>query len=145
MKQLVQMCKLINQNLAAVNLFGDDKRRLNKVQNSTFRISPQPFIIDSDTYNVLNNLGPLLYRFYQGANDLYDLSLRGHLPNWIHLYLDAGKTEQVLDYGQMRRFKRDIPLIIRPDIILTDNGLSISELDSVPGGFGLLAGFIRTI
>jgi len=39
----------------------------------------------------------------------------------------------------MRRFKQDIPLIIRPDIILTDNGLSISELDSVPGGFGLLA------
>ena len=139
MKQPVQMCKFINENLAEVNLFGDDQRKLNTVQNSTFRISPQPFTIDIDTYNVLNNLGPLLYKFYQGINNLYDLSVRGHLPNWIHLYLDAGKTELVLNYGRMRRFKQDIPLIIRPDIILTDNGLSISELDSVPGGFGLLA------
>src|SRR5690606_33307912 len=29
--------------------------------------------------------------------------------------------------------------IIRPDIVPTDDGLIISELDSVPGGFGLLA------
>jgi len=66
MKQPVQMCKFINENLAEVNLFGDDQRKLNTVQNSTFRISPQPFTIDIDTYNVLNNLGPLLYKFYQG-------------------------------------------------------------------------------
>ena len=30
-------------------------------------------------------------------------------------------------------------MIIRPDVIPTDDGLIVSELDSVPGGFGLLA------
>jgi hypothetical protein len=27
--------------------------------------------------------------------------------------------------------------VIRPDILLTENGFSITELDSVPGGIGL--------
>ena len=39
----------------------------------------------------------------------------------------------------MRRFRTDLPVIIRPDVIPTDDGLIVSELDSVPGGFGLLA------
>ena len=37
----------------------------------------------------------------------------------------------------MRRFRRDYPLIIRPDILLTEDGMAVTELDSVPGGFGL--------
>ena len=39
----------------------------------------------------------------------------------------------------MRRFRSDLPLIIRPNIILAEGGLVASELDSVPGGFGTLA------
>ena len=36
-----------------------------------------------------------------------------------------------------RRYRYEIPRVIRPDIILTDGGYAISELDSVPGGIGL--------
>ena len=34
-------------------------------------------------------------------------------------------------------FKNDVPRVIRPDILLTEAGFSITELDSVPGGIGL--------
>ena len=104
-----------------------------------FRIGVEPFSIDQKTYSRLVKLGQILLQFYHAVNELYDLSLRGHYPSWIHENLDAGKTERVIDYGRMRRFKNDLPFIIRPDVILTDEGFIISELDSIPGGFGMLA------
>jgi hypothetical protein len=41
-------------------------------------------------------------------------------------------------------FKNDLPRVIRPDIILTDSGPCITELDSVPGGIGLTAWLNQT-
>ena len=37
----------------------------------------------------------------------------------------------------MKRFKSQLPGIIRPDVIVTEDGFAVTELDSVPGGFGL--------
>ena len=42
----------------------------------------------------------------------------------------------MVEYGRMRRFKSLLPTVIRPDILPTENGMVISELDSVPGGIG---------
>jgi hypothetical protein len=39
----------------------------------------------------------------------------------------------------MKRFRADLPGVIRPDIIPTQDGMVITELDSVPGGIGLTA------
>ncbi|MEE2946998.1 MAG: hypothetical protein VX392_01645, partial [Verrucomicrobiota bacterium] len=38
-----------------------------------------------------------------------------------------------------RAFRAELPRVIRPDILLTNDGLRITELDSVPGGIGLTA------
>lgn len=37
----------------------------------------------------------------------------------------------------MNRFKSSLPSVIRPDVLPTDEGMIITELDSVPGGIGL--------
>ena len=37
----------------------------------------------------------------------------------------------------MKRMRQALPGIIRPDVIVTENGFALTELDSVPGGFGL--------
>lgn len=108
-------------------------------QNTPFRISPEPFWIDEELYREIEALGPHLLRFYEGANRLYLHAVRGRVPSWVKDYLERGKSETVLDYQKMRRFRIDLPIIIRPDILPTDQGLVLSELDSVPGGFGLLA------
>ena len=110
-----------------------------KKTDRKFRIGCEPFVIDQNTYLQIANLGTILLQFYQAVNELYYLSGRGDYPQWICEYLDCGKTEQAIDYGRMRRFRTDLPMIIRPDLILTDDGFIVSELDSVPGGFGLLA------
>lgn len=112
-------------------------------QNTPFRISPEPFFIDQELYDQIVALGPRLLAFYEAANRLYLQSVRGSQPDWVRDYLERGKSETVLDYQRMRRFRTTLPVIIRPDVIPTDDGLVVSELDSVPGGFGLLAALSR--
>ena len=42
-------------------------------------------------------------------------------------------------YSRMKRFRDQLPAVIRPDIIPTQDGMVITELDSVPGGIGMTA------
>ena len=44
-----------------------------------------------------------------------------------------------LTYSRMKRFRDQLPAVIRPDIIPTQDGMVITELDSVPGGIGITA------
>ena len=82
----------------------------------------------------LERLGHWLFKFVT-SNRLYHLSVKGKQPDWIAAYLDAGKPADLVSIS--RRYRDEIPRVIRPDIILTDAGYAISELDSVPGGIGL--------
>ena len=74
----------------------------------------------------------------QASNLLYHLSVKGKQPAWIAAYLDAGKPAS---WSIFQGYRYEIPRVIRPDIILTDAGYAISELDSVPGGIGLTGWF----
>lgn len=105
----------------------------------TWRLAPEPFALSPEVHGFLVSLGGHLHRFLQAANRLYLRAARGSLPDWVREYLEMGKTETVLDYGRMRRFRTDLPLIIRPDVFVTDSGFRVSEIDSVPGGMGVLA------
>jgi len=134
----VRKCLFVNERLKETGLFGGAKREVHRDQHSTWRISPEPFYIDKDLYSHLEKLGGHLLKFYRACDRLYRHSLRGTQPGWVCEYLQLGKTERVVDYGRMNRFKNDLPLIIRPDIVLTGDGFVITELDSVPGGFGLV-------
>jgi hypothetical protein len=98
-------------------------------------ISPQPFLISAQFADELERLGHWLFKFVKSSNLLYHLSVKGKQPTWIADYLDAGKPATLVDIS--RKYRYEIPQVIRPDIILTDAGYAISELDSVPGGIGL--------
>ena len=98
-------------------------------------ISPQPFLISARFADELETLGHWLFKFVKSSNLLYHLSVKGKQPAWIAGYLDAGKPAALVDIS--RKYRYEIPRVIRPDIILTDAGYAISELDSVPGGIGL--------
>jgi len=99
-----------------------------------WRVSPTPFPLSSDLADIINRLGPALYSFYNAVNSLY---LRSTYP-WVNDYLDRGKPESVIEHSHMNYQKRRLPRVIRPDIILTEEGPRITELDSVPGGMGQL-------
>ena len=103
----------------------------------SWRLSPVPFPLTASEVSFFQKLGPQLWSFSKALNRLYLDSLKGAQPVWVHRYLDQGKPEALLDYARMKRFREAIPRVIRPDIIMTETGMAITELDSVPGGIGL--------
>lgn len=102
-----------------------------------WRLSPEPFWITPEEASFLERLGSLLFAFYQASNKLYDESVHGRRPGWVARYLDQGKPDGLVEYSRMNRMKGQLPGVIRPDILLTPEGMVVSELDAVPGGIGL--------
>ncbi|MBV8372900.1 MAG: hypothetical protein JOY69_06540, partial [Candidatus Eremiobacteraeota bacterium] len=103
-----------------------------------WRVSPEPFALSAGQLDAIDRLGADLLAFYRALNNLYNRSARGTAPAFIAEYLDRGKPERVVKLARQNRFKQDLPSIIRPDLILTDNGFAATELDNVPGGMGFL-------
>lgn len=104
---------------------------------ATWRVSPTPFLLTPADLAAVESLGLHLLRFTGALNRLYYESVRGAQPRWAAEYLDQGKPSDLIDHARMNRFKAALPGVIRPDLLLTEDGFMISELDSVPGGIGL--------
>lgn len=134
-----QKCLFINSTTPNGGLFSGERKEIHPDCNTVWRISPEPFWLSKSEYDFLIELGEHLYNFYNACNLLYFQSSKGSQPSWVVNYLNIGKPESFIEYGLMNRFKTQIPLVIRPDIIPTDDGMIISELDSVPGGIGFTA------
>jgi hypothetical protein len=109
-----------------------------------WRTSPAPFPLGDQLARELESLGRVLLHFYRAVNLLYRKSVEGKQPEWIARWLDLGKPAEVVARQRSAAFKQDVPRVIRPDILLTDAGFSITELDSVPGGIGLTAWLNQT-
>jgi hypothetical protein len=124
----------IREGLVRDGLFSADAHRGNR-----FRLSPEPFGISAELFHFLERLGDHLLRFYQALDRLYDLAHREASLAWVADYLDLGKPQPLIAYSRMKRFKAQVPLVLRPDLIPTADGIVATELDSVPGGFGLTA------
>jgi hypothetical protein len=104
-----------------------------------WRWSPRPFPLSPRTVRQLETLGQSLARFQQAANRLYQRSRKGTLPEWIAGTLDRGKPADLLAAANHTVLRESLPRVIRPDLILTEKGFALTELDSVPGGIGLTA------
>lgn len=102
-----------------------------------WRISPSPFFLSPEQLRFFEALGAHLLAFYRALNRLYVESVHGTQPAWVAAYLDQGKPESLIAYSRLDQFRDLLPDVIRPDVIPTDTGMVITELDSVPGGIGL--------
>jgi hypothetical protein len=110
----------------------------NQEERIPWRISPEPFAISESTLKQIESIGNDVLVFYRAVNSLYNRSARGTAPAFIAEYLDQGKPEHIIRLARQNRFKQELPGIIRPDLIITDDGFAASELDSVPGGMGFV-------
>ena len=143
--ELLSRCSSIRDALIQAGLFtlAADERALGLARqepgHTSWRIGLAPFPISDDQLKFFQELGSQLLRFYQALNRLYVESVRGNQPAWVAAWLDQGKPDALVTYSRMKRFRDDLPGVIRPDIIPTQDGLVITELDSVPGGIGLTA------
>src|SRR6266496_4973074 len=100
-------------------------------------LSPDAFPIERKFLAELEQLGHRLRVFQRACNQLYQLSVKGKHPSWVARYLDAGKPAELIEFSRRKEIRDDLPRIIRPDLILTEQGYIIAEIDSVPGGIGL--------
>lgn len=126
------MCDVVGQRIRQAGLWGvpGEASRTSR----THLISPEPFALSAEQLTYLEKLGGALAAFYGAVNDIY--LRKGH--EWVKEYLDIHKPEDLLRHARMNYQKRALPAVIRPDILLTDDGMVITELDSVPGGIGHL-------
>ena len=107
-------------------------------------LSPDPFPIEKKFLTELEQLGHRLSVFQRACNQLYQLSVKGKQPEWVARYLDAGKPPKLIEFSRRKEIRDDLPRVIRPDLILTENGYIIAEIDSVPGGIGLTSWLNQT-
>jgi len=110
----------------------------------SWKISPEPFRLGEPVAKELDSLGRVLLQFYRAANLLYRKSVEGKQPEWVARWLDQGKPAGLIERQRAAAFKNEVPRVIRPDVLLTEGGMAITELDSVPGGIGLTAWLNRT-
>src|ERR1700736_2553419 len=107
-------------------------------------LSPDAFPIEKQFARELEQLGHRLFVFQRACNQLYQLSVKGKQPAWVARYLDAGKPPELIELSRQKQFRDALPLVIRPDLVLTDEGYTIAEIDSVPGGIGLTSWLNQT-
>jgi hypothetical protein len=109
-----------------------------------WRISPAPLPLGEKLAKEIESLGRVLLQFYRAVNLLYLRSVEGKQPEWVARWLDLGKPRELIELQRSSAFKNETPRVIRPDVLLTETGISITELDSVPGGMGLTAWLNQT-
>ena len=102
-----------------------------------WRVGTRPLALGGAMVRDLEMLGRVLLQFYRASNLLYRRSVEGRMPGWIADLVDQGKPAELVAWQRHVGFKSDVPRVIRPDVLLTETGIAISELDSVPGGIGL--------
>ncbi|MCC7375319.1 MAG: hypothetical protein IT581_11755 [Verrucomicrobiales bacterium] len=109
----------------------------------SWRIAAEPLALPPAFAKELETLGRVLLQFYRATNLLYRRSVEGKAPAWVAEWLDQGKPAELVSVQRDPAFRKEVPRVIRPDILMTGDGMAITELDSVPGGIGLTAWLYR--
>jgi len=128
---------VIREALAAQPLFED----------KTWQISPEAWGIRAHELKEIESIGLACLEFYRAMEFLYIRSSEGKniLRNgkletaWVADYLNRGKPDQLIKHGLSPKLRNNQPMIIRPDLLITETGFALTEIDSVPGGIGLTA------
>ena len=116
-------------------------------EDKSWRLSPEAYPLRRQQVKELEEIGRACLEFHQALEILYQRSAGGKnlLRNevlkapWVAEYLDRGKPDNLIQHARSKRLKGELPMVIRPDLLLTEDGFTMSELDSVPGGIGLTA------
>ena len=127
----------IRAALAAQSLFED----------KTWQLSPEAWPLTPDQVAQLEAIGAACLEFHSALETLYLRSAAGKnllrnkplVAPWVADYLDRGKPAKLIAHARDAKNRGAFPTVLRPDLLLTDEGFVLTELDSVPGGIGLTA------
>jgi hypothetical protein len=116
-------------------------------EDKTWQLSPQAWPLTPEQVRELEQIGAACLEFHQALETLYLRSVAGKnllrnkplLTPWVADYLDRGKPAELVAHARDPKNRGAFPTVLRPDLLLTDEGFALTELDSVPGGIGLTA------
>ena len=108
-------------------------------QGRSWRWSDQPLRLEAENLKFLEALGKKIAAFLRVANRMYHASAAGEAPAWLAEWLDQGKPSEVVELGRKETLRTSIPRVLRPDLLRTEEGWALTEIDAVPGGVGLTA------
>ena len=121
-------------------------------EDKTWQLSPQAWPLTPEQAAQLEQIGAACLEFHQALETLYLRSVAGKnllrnkplLAPWVADYLDRGKPAALVNHARDAKNRGLFPNVLRPDLLLTDEGFALTELDSVPGGIGL-TGFLNKL
>lgn len=105
-------------------------------QGKTWRFGPEPFPLAAEDVALIRELGPALLEFLKAINSLYyttETKLK-----YVREILDTGKPEWLIALHDSMPIREIYPQLLRPDLLLTPGGLKMTEIDSIPGGIGVM-------
>ena len=113
----------------------------------SWRLSPEAWPLTAAQLEELRQIGDACLEYHQALEALYLRVIAGRnllrnkplLAPWVADYLDRGKPSELIQHARDPKNRGVFPTVLRPDLLLTDKGLVMTELDSVPGGIGLTA------
>jgi len=113
----------------------------------SWQLSPEAWPLTPDQVAELEAIGAACLEFHEALETLYFRSVAGKnllrnkplLAPWVADYLDRGKPRELVVHARDPKNRGVFPNVLRPDLLLTDDGFVLTELDSVPGGIGLTA------
>ena len=116
-------------------------------EDKTWQLSPQAWPLTPEQVRELEQIGAACLEFHQALETLYLRSVAGKnllrnkplLTPWVADYLDRGKPAELVAHARDPKNRGAFPTVLRPDLLLTEEGFALTELDSVPGGIGLTA------
>ena len=116
-------------------------------EDKSWQLSPQAWPLSPEQVAQLEQIGSACLEFHQALENLYSRSVAGKnllrnkplLAPWVAEYLDRGKPADLVRHARDPKNRGALPTVLRPDLLLTDDGFALTELDSVPGGIGLTA------
>lgn len=109
-----------------------EKYKSNDLDGINFRVSPTPFKLSLTQKKMLEDIGKAICDYMDCCIELYNTN------ETAHLLLDKGKPTI---YKNAENIKY---LFLRPDLILTDSGFRICEIETSPFGLGLAEVLNRT-
>jgi len=120
---------LYREKMPSGGLFGEGE----------WRLSLRAFPMSDPEIKVMDQLGPWLAQFLKAADTLYKRSVKGSAPPYIADWLERGKPDELVAWSRECAGDGHLPRLVRPDLLLTDDGFVLTEIDSIPGGSGTLA------
>jgi hypothetical protein len=116
-------------------------------EDKTWQLSPEAWPLTKEQVAELEAIGAACFEFHQALETLYLRSVAGKnllrnkplLAPWVADYLDRGKPPELVAHARDARNRGVFPPVLRPDLLVTEDGFALTELDSVPGGIGLTA------